>query len=406
MASYNWPPGGSGGGGGMVNGAANVGTGVGVFQVLSGSTLNFRSVTNGTGLTWVQNANDIQGTVSLSPFSTTDLAEGTNLYFTQARARLSISGTAPVAYDNTTGVISMHVADATHDGYLSQTDWSTFNSKQAALTFGNLTDVGTDGITVTGGTGAVIGSGTSISQHVADATHNGYLSQTDWSTFNGKQNALSFGNLTDVGTDGITVTGGTGAVIGSGTSISQHVADATHNGYLSSTDWNSFTNATQLYNPGSTTGLVDGTNGLKGFANNSTATAGYLAEEIVSNIPVGSAISLTTATATNIGSLSLTAGSWRVTGSIFFHASGLNVVNVQTSISSTSATLQGNNGELNGLIVYPGELFAGSLTGATCPCPENVIYLSGATTIYLVGLANFPSGSVDAFGWIRAVRLR
>lgn len=51
---------------------------------------------------------------------------------------------------------------------------------------GNLTDVGTDGITITGGTGAVLGSGTTISQHVADSTHNGYLSSADWSTFNGK----------------------------------------------------------------------------------------------------------------------------------------------------------------------------------------------------------------------------
>lgn len=51
---------------------------------------------------------------------------------------------------------------------------------------GNLTDVGTDGIVITGGTNSVIGAGTSISQHVADTTHNGYLSSTDWNTFNGK----------------------------------------------------------------------------------------------------------------------------------------------------------------------------------------------------------------------------
>ena len=105
---------------------------------------------------------------------------------------------------------------------------------------GNLTDAGTDGITIGSGTGAVLGSGTTISQHVSDTTHAGYLSSADWNTFQGKQNPLSFGNLTDAGTDGITVTGGTGAVIGSGTSISQHVSDTTHSGYLSSTDWNSF----------------------------------------------------------------------------------------------------------------------------------------------------------------------
>ena len=104
---------------------------------------------------------------------------------------------------------------------------------------GTLSDAGTDGITVTGGVGAVVGS-VSLSQHVADTTHNGYLSSTDWNTFNGKQAALTFGNLTDVGTDGITVTNGAGAVIGTGTSFAQHVADTTHNGYLSSTDWNTF----------------------------------------------------------------------------------------------------------------------------------------------------------------------
>lgn len=66
------------------------------------------------------------------------------------------------------------------------------NSAPNTFTAGNLTDVGTDGIVITGGTGAVNGAGTAIAQHVADATHNGYLSSTDWSTFNGKQPAGSY----------------------------------------------------------------------------------------------------------------------------------------------------------------------------------------------------------------------
>lgn len=65
-------------------------------------------------------------------------------------------------------------------------------STASSTATGNLTDAGTDGITVTSGTGAVIGAGTSLSQHVADSTHNGYLSQTDWSTFNGKQAAGNY----------------------------------------------------------------------------------------------------------------------------------------------------------------------------------------------------------------------
>jgi hypothetical protein len=67
------------------------------------------------------------------------------------------------------------------------------------LTQGNLTDVGTDGITITGGTNAVWGSGTSISQHVADATHNGYLSSTDFVAFSSSSGA-AISSLTGDGT--------------------------------------------------------------------------------------------------------------------------------------------------------------------------------------------------------------
>lgn len=176
-------------------------------------------------------------------------------------------------------------------GSAAQPTFRALVAADVSFLFGNLTDAGTDGIVVTGGTGAVLGAGTSIAQHVADSTHNGYLSSADWSTFNGKQAAGNYitaltgdgtatgpgsvaltlatvnsnvgsftpaaitvngkglvtaassvttGNLTDAGTDGIVITGGTGAVLGSGTSIAQHVADTTHSGYLSSTDWNTF----------------------------------------------------------------------------------------------------------------------------------------------------------------------
>jgi hypothetical protein len=46
-------------------------------------------IDNGTGISWAYNdvTGSLVGTVSLSPFSTTDLAEGTNLYFTTERAQ-------------------------------------------------------------------------------------------------------------------------------------------------------------------------------------------------------------------------------------------------------------------------------------------------------------------------------
>ncbi len=114
------------------------------------------------------------------------------------------SASAPINYDNTTGTFSARLVNSTVSGVLSNTDWSTFNSKQNALNIGNLTDAGTDGIIVTSGTGAVIGSGTSISQHISDSTHNGYLSSTDWSTFNGKQSA---GNYITALTGDVTASG-------------------------------------------------------------------------------------------------------------------------------------------------------------------------------------------------------
>jgi hypothetical protein len=77
--------------------------------------------------------------------STTDLSEGTNLYYTDARARAAITGTLPISV--TSGVVSISQAGGASDGYLSSTDWTTFNNKQAALN----------------GTGFVKISGTTIS---------------------------------------------------------------------------------------------------------------------------------------------------------------------------------------------------------------------------------------------------
>lgn len=68
--------------------------------------------------------------------STSTIAEGTNLYYTDARVRLAISGSAPLAYSPSTGVFSIPAATSTANGYLTNTDWATFNGKQAFLVSG------------------------------------------------------------------------------------------------------------------------------------------------------------------------------------------------------------------------------------------------------------------------------
>ena len=143
----------------------------------------------------------------------------------------SVSGTAPVsvATGTTTPVISMAAATTSVDGYLTSTDWNTFNNKGsgtvtsvAALTLGT---TGTDlsSTVATGTTTPVI----TLQVPTASATNRGALSSTDWSTFNGKQAALVSGtNIKtvngasllgsgDVGTIGVAY-GGTGATTATG----------------------------------------------------------------------------------------------------------------------------------------------------------------------------------------------
>jgi hypothetical protein len=67
-------------------------------------------------------------------YTTSQVTEGSNLYFTNARVHSAISGTAPIS--EVSGVISIAQSNTTTDGYLSSTDWNTFNNKQSLITAG------------------------------------------------------------------------------------------------------------------------------------------------------------------------------------------------------------------------------------------------------------------------------
>jgi hypothetical protein len=138
----------------------------------------------------------------------------------------SVTGTAPVVSSGgTTPAISMAAATTSVSGYLTSTDWTTFNNKSntngtvtsvAAITLGT---TGTDlsSTVATGTTTPVI----TLQVPTASATNRGALSSTDWSTFNSKQAALVSGTSIktvsgasllgagDVGTIGVAY-GGTG----------------------------------------------------------------------------------------------------------------------------------------------------------------------------------------------------
>ena len=66
--------------------------------------------------------------------TTTDIAEGANLYFTNTNARNAISATSPLVYNASTGVVSIPAANTSVPGYLTASDWTLFNSKIGAFT--------------------------------------------------------------------------------------------------------------------------------------------------------------------------------------------------------------------------------------------------------------------------------
>ncbi len=73
----------------------------------------------------------------LATKTTDNLTEGsTNKYFSQTLARNSVSATTPLNYNSSSGIFSIALADSLTNGYLSSTDWNTFNDKQSLITAG------------------------------------------------------------------------------------------------------------------------------------------------------------------------------------------------------------------------------------------------------------------------------
>ena len=189
---------------------------------------------------------------SLATKTTDNLAEGlSNFYFTNTRARDALSASSPLSYNSTTGQFSIAAATSTVNGYLSSVDWSTFNNKENQITAGttsqyyrgdktfqtlnttavtegsNLyyttarfntdfatktTDNLTEGLTnfyftntrardaLSAASPLSYNSGTGqFSIPVATSSANGYLSSTDWSSFNSKLSSTLADGLIWVG---------------------------------------------------------------------------------------------------------------------------------------------------------------------------------------------------------------
>ena len=106
----------------------------------------------------------------------------------------SVTGTAPIASSGgATPAISISQASTSTDGYLSQTDWDTFNNKQAAITPAALTKTDDTNVSLT------LGGSPSTSLLAATSLTLGWTGTladvriASAATWNAKQNAITLG---------------------------------------------------------------------------------------------------------------------------------------------------------------------------------------------------------------------
>jgi hypothetical protein len=148
------------------------------------------------------------------------------------------------------------------------------------------------------------------------------------------------------------------------------------------------------------------TGGIIGTTAADSATAGDVGEVISSNIPQGSAVSLTSNTNANVTSISLTAGDWDVYANIYSNP-GSNTLTTSFfgQITTTSATFT-----FPPTITTPtsgGNNLTGSATEgfflAVGPARINV---SGTTTVYLVATSIFTVSTQAVYGYLISIRRR
>jgi hypothetical protein len=145
--------------------------------------------------------------------------------------------------------------------------------------------------------------------------------------------------------------------------------------------------------------------GILGTTTNNSADTGVVGEYLVSTVS-NSTVSLTTNTAANITSLSLTAGDWDVVGNLQLGtAATTNLAYWYSTISTSSGTLATSSVAASNVASPTGGTVFGE-NAFTLLSPTVRISLSATTTVYLVAQAGFTVSTLTAGGTIRARRIR
>lgn len=144
------------------------------------------------------------------------------------------------------------------------------------------------------------------------------------------------------------------------------------------------------------------TTGVVGTTTNNNAASGSVGEYVTSSVLLASAISLSTTTAADVTSISLTAGDWDIFGNVTFTPGATTVVaSIFAWVSTTSATKPDNSlvdGVTFAASYVPGQF--GTMT------PMLRVSISGTTTVYLSCVGTFTTSTLTACGSIFARRTR
>lgn len=163
-------------------------------------TLDTSIVPENTNLYYTQGRFDL----AFAAKSTTNLAEGLNLYYTNERARASITltttGSSGVAsYFSDTGILNIPNYTLSGLGGVPSTRTLTINGVTYDLSANRSWSIvaGVSSITTNLPLHSTnVAGDVTISIYQANASVDGYLSSTDWNTFNSKEPAISSGSNT------------------------------------------------------------------------------------------------------------------------------------------------------------------------------------------------------------------
>jgi hypothetical protein len=143
---------------------------------------------------------------------------------------------------------------------------------------------------------------------------------------------------------------------------------------------------------------------IVGTATANNAAAGSVGEQVSSFVLSGSAVSLTTATNTNITTRSLAAGDWDCNGNIQTNpAGGTTQTTVVGALSLTSATIPVPSA--NGFPV--GQVGNSTIGGSSAVATGTLrVNVNSTTTVYLVAFSVFSGSTNSAYGAITCRRVR